>query len=422
MPRTTMFACLSLSLGIIAAAAILSHAGPLDPPAGPVAPSYKTLTEVEPRTAVSSANTPGDADSLYRIAKPGSYYLTGNITGVAGKCGIEIAASGVTLDLDGFEMLGVSNMGAFDGITVTSSDGKNITIRNGSIRNWGDCGIEFNSNAGHPPTHAILQNLHISDSVRLGVALEWDSMMTDCKLTDNRGDGVLAAPRCAFTRCIASGNGGDGFAVNYSCTIVECIAASNTGVGFALALSSTMSDSAAHHNATGSTGQGCTLTGCTFYDNIAAGFDGFEGNTITACTAYRNGTFGIGTARGSTVTDCSSHSNQTDGIRVVNQCLVRSNTCANNGEADGAGIHATSTDNRIEGNICIGADRGIDVDAAGNLIIRNSCSGNTINWVIVANNVCGPILDRTAPGSAAISGNSAPDSTGSTHPNANFTY
>ncbi|HRJ49801.1 MAG TPA: hypothetical protein PKU91_04675, partial [Phycisphaerales bacterium] len=88
----------------------------------------------------------------------------------------------------------------------------------------------------------------------------------------------------------------------------------------------------------------------------------------------------------------------------------------------GANIHATGNDNRIEGNNCILADRGIDVDAAGNIIVRNTCSGNTVNWDIVANNVVGPILDRTAPASAAISGNSAPDSTGSTHPNANFTY
>jgi hypothetical protein len=62
------------------------------------------------------------------------------------------------------------------------------------------------------------------------------------------------------------------------------------------------------------------------------------------------------------------------------------------------------------------------VSSAENIIIRNTCSGNTINWVIAANNVVGPILDRTAPASAAISGNSAPDSTGSPHPNANFTY
>lgn len=57
-----------------------AEAGDLNPPAGPVSPTHKTLTEIEPRTAISMANTPGDADSLFKITQPGSYYLTGNIT------------------------------------------------------------------------------------------------------------------------------------------------------------------------------------------------------------------------------------------------------------------------------------------------------------------------------------------------------
>src|SRR5690606_25957259 len=55
-------------------------AGPVNPPAGPVAPTHKTLTEVEPRIAVNAANTPGASGAMYVISQPGSYYLTGNIT------------------------------------------------------------------------------------------------------------------------------------------------------------------------------------------------------------------------------------------------------------------------------------------------------------------------------------------------------
>ena len=102
MNRTIILATAALTL----AAAGLLFAGPLDPPAGPVAPTYKTLTEVEPRIAINAANTPGDADSLFKITQPGSYYLTGNITGVVGRHGIEIAvpANGpsVTIDLMGY--------------------------------------------------------------------------------------------------------------------------------------------------------------------------------------------------------------------------------------------------------------------------------------------------------------------------------
>jgi len=46
---------------------------------------------------LNAANTPGDADSVFKITQSGSYYLAGNITGVSAKYGVEIAASGVTL-------------------------------------------------------------------------------------------------------------------------------------------------------------------------------------------------------------------------------------------------------------------------------------------------------------------------------------
>jgi hypothetical protein len=57
----------------------------------------KTLDQVEARTIVNTANTPGDVDNTFIISQPGSYYLSGNITGEAGKNGISIQADDVTL-------------------------------------------------------------------------------------------------------------------------------------------------------------------------------------------------------------------------------------------------------------------------------------------------------------------------------------
>src|SRR5689334_15197042 len=67
--------------------------GTLTPP-GPPGPTMKTLTEIEPRTPVSSLP--------FTISAPGSYYLTGNLNGVPGADGITVNVSGVTLDLNGF--------------------------------------------------------------------------------------------------------------------------------------------------------------------------------------------------------------------------------------------------------------------------------------------------------------------------------
>ena len=82
----------------------------------------------------------------------------------------------------------------------------------------------------------------------------------------------------------------------------------------------------------------------------------------------------------------------------------------------------TSTDNRIEGNNVTGNDRGIAVDLSGNLIIRNSASGNSVAYDIAAGNRYGPIIDISATGTAAVSGSSAASTVATTDPWANFTY
>ena len=49
-------------------------------------------------------------------------------------------------------------------------------------------------------------------------------------------------------------------------------------------------------------------------------------------------------------------------------------------------------------------DRGIDVDKSGNLIVRNSAWGNTVNYSISVNNKLGLII--TPADSGAVSGDS----------------
>src|SRR5437588_12623981 len=72
--------------------------GTLTPPGAP-APAMKTLTQIEPRTPISSLP--------YTVTNGGSYYLTANLTGVALQSGITIQADDVTLDLNGFTLIGV---------------------------------------------------------------------------------------------------------------------------------------------------------------------------------------------------------------------------------------------------------------------------------------------------------------------------
>src|SRR5215813_2047720 len=91
----------SLTLIALALMAVPALAGDLTPPPGPVGPTMKPLSQVEPRTPVTATTTPGDFNSVYQINQSGSYYLTGNVAGVTGKIGVKILVGNVTLDLNG---------------------------------------------------------------------------------------------------------------------------------------------------------------------------------------------------------------------------------------------------------------------------------------------------------------------------------
>ena len=437
MPRSPItipaFVCATL------AGTALLLAGPLDPPSGPVAPTYKTLAEVEPRIAINATNTPGDADSVFRITQRGSYYLTGSVFGVPGKHGIEIAANDVTLDLGGFVVRG--SAGTLDGINVSTVRGRAITVRNGNIMSWGDCGLEVEDNNGQP-SQVSLHNLEASLNAADGFRLRSTNTVIACKAIENGGDGFGAIGNTTFTHCAASLNGGRGISSGSGSVVSRCIANSNASTGFALAFQSTLSDAIAEGNAVGITGQACVIRDCvvsasdshgisvfgactiadsTFYRNGGNGVDLNGGTNIKNCTASENDGNGFSIGTTSSIQGCTARDNGSNGINATNAAIILQNQCHANGQGlfGGAGISVDGSDNRVEGNNCTGQDIGIDVNASGNIIIANTASGNTTNWSVVANNKCLVVLGTNA---GAINGDSGGVSPGSTNPWANFTY
>lgn len=374
----TLAATLTSLCMLVATLARVAHAGPINPPSGPVAPTPGP----EPRIPISALTTPGDADSLFKITQGGSYYLTGNVAGVAGKHGIEIASWGVTIDLNGFELNGVAD-GTLDGITIAVGEPRNITVLNGSVRSWDGDGVSI----------AAANGCRVEGLVS----------------ADNGGDGLSVGDYATVSRCSSFSDGGRGILVGFGGSITNCTSASSGSIGIVLGTGSTMSHCTSYFSGSHgiSAGLGCSISHCTVNNSTGDGFRLNESCMITASIAANNGQ---------------------DGIEASSGCVILNNNCRDNAvKASGAGIHTTGGDNRIEGNNCSDQDRGIDVDASGNVIIRNTCSRNFTDWSIAGDNIYGVIVDRripeTVPFSNPVNGFSAGSTLGNpADPNANYSY
>jgi parallel beta-helix repeat protein len=359
--RTQLIAALLLT-----AAAAITIAGPLTPPAGPIASTYKTLGDIEPRIPINAQTCPGGPTFCYGIAQPGSYYLTGDLAGESGKQVIRIGANNVTIDLNGFSIVG--GPGSVDGINGDILDISNVTVRNGTIRNCGD--------------HAIN-----TEPTQIGWLIE------NVRATNN-GGGIQLGRHSIVRNCISVANQGTGIGVIWGSTIENCIADNNIRGIVA--------------------GYATTITGCSAQYNDDYGIFAFDGSTVTTSSARHNTTDGFRIDANSRISNCTATENGRDGIRLGTGCTATGNSCSLNGPLAtelGAGIRATGERNRIEGNALAENYYAIRTEAAGSFIAANTARGHTaiLPFSFTAGCTYGPIVAATGPIST-------------TSPWANFSY
>lgn len=348
-------------------------AGPLDPPSGPIVPTNKTLTEVEPRIAVNATNTPPSGQYKVQISKPGSYYLTADVVGGAGEYGILINASNVTLDLNGFSIIG--SAGSFSGVSCSAPQ-SNITITNGIVRNWGSVGLFVdNVSAGR------YTDLTVASNGGSGLRVGSDSRVERCIVRSNGSigqSGIFAGIRTVVAECTATGSGGAGIQLSNDCSAYRCQTTNNNGAGIQAA-------------------SGSTITDCNAQGNSFGGF--YLGST---CTIER----------------CTANSNSEEGFLVgsstrVKDCIARLNPI-------GILVDTGSGYARIQDNECSQNGTGIKIAGTNCFVTGNSCSLNsTVNFNIIAGNRVGTIA--TTPLSPAINGSSG-GSSGTVDPASNFSY
>jgi hypothetical protein len=240
-----------LGLALVAAAG----AGELSPPMGPVQPTMKNLATVEPRTAISTATTPGDATSVFHVTQPGSYYLTADVQGESGKHGILVSAKGTTsIDLNGFSLHGVP--GSLDGV---SSDTTSLAVRNGAVQSWGGTGLLI--------AQGIVEQVRAKFNDGHGIRMLWGSVVKDCTAEANGLNGISIGDTSRVSGCVSKGNSGRGIQADGVVTITDCILYSNLQGGIHAGLGN--------------------ISGCVLFSHNAVsieitGFVFVSGNTITS--------------------------------------------------------------------------------------------------------------------------------------------
>jgi hypothetical protein len=302
--------------------------GPLTPP-GPPASLLKTLEQLEPRTDV--LRLPGSASIAHIIDRPGSYYLTGNLV-VTNQSGIRILSDDVTLDLNGFALLGATNRTAILGSTGL----ERVRIRNGILSGW-STGIDFLS--GGACTNAVLEDLAIA-------------------IIGGDTYGIYAGPDARVARCRVTGvTGGSGFGIILGeRSTVESSEVLNSLGGILVGAHSTVRD--------------CVIKNCPNSEGISAG----DSSIVQHNRADRTG----------------------GGIRVGHNCLVLENICTrSDGHGIYLfGSHSRVDGNVMNLNSGNGIQTAIGT--SNNVVIRNLARGNTnANYSFLGSVARGPTVTTT---------------------------
>lgn len=418
LDRRTLIAGASL----IGAAALVraAKAGQLDPPMGPVAPTGKSLADIEPRTPINLNTVPGDALAAHVITQPGSYYLTGDVEAPPSKNAILVVAPGnVAIDLRGFTIRGVG--GSRAGILCSGAPGPSyVEISDGFIRDCDGDGID-GGNAAVIEVHdvhvsrcdrgivargtCIIEACHVERCASHGVLIEPIQPPTsstvcividdcECRACGGHGFAILGDwsgidAALHIGDCDAVGNAIDGFHSDIStgsaraggkvCRALAPVVKSVSNGRYGLYFSTTPNPGGVADRSVGQyegvlcafNGQGgirlsnvhADLTGCDCSDNQGHGFefDSVDGE-IESSVASRNTGHGflLTNACAASVCDCTAYSNTEDGVRLDSTCT---------------GLSITECE-------CRGNTTGFRVDGPNNLLLWNTASGNGLNYQV----------------------------------------
>ncbi|MDP1663477.1 MAG: hypothetical protein Q8L55_16320 [Phycisphaerales bacterium] len=357
----------ALAVGLL----VLAGAGPVNPPAGAVAPTMKTLQEVEPRTALNTTNTPGDASSTYIITQPGSYYLTGDVRPTGGRNAIMVNADNVTLDLGGYSLDGSSDTTGFRAGITNSANRRNLRVFNGTIKSFRGYGM-----IGRFDTSSF-EDLAFIDS--------WGGQLE-----------IMQSTGCTVKNVRTRATSGEtGIQVGSNSTVEHCTVEG----GFV-----------------GITIQSGVVRGCSVMNPSAVGISATNALVVDCAVEGANSTSSIGNGgialgHGAKAERCVLRNCQSAGVNLTGRAEVVD--CQFTSCAKGV-TSSLSGRGRIEGNHFIICTTAISLGGASSFVVGNRFHLNTANIVMAAGNTVGEVLDFSAAGATLTAVN--------VHPAANVVY
>lgn len=307
------------------------------------------------------------------ITNAGSYVLTANLSGR-----VTIAASGVSLDLNGFTVDGDGAAGA--GVLVSGARTE-ISIRNGTVRDWAGHGVDAASALNSELRDVVVADCG-GDGLRLGSGL-----VLRCDALRCGGRGIDAGRGSIVSASRARNVGGTGLRAGAHTITVESTVRHSGGHGI-------------------DAGSGSMVDRATSRENGGDGVRLGEGGLLTASTSYVNGGVGIRTTgpgalvHGSTVfgnqgvgmvgafASMFAHNtirlNDAGGIVVSNRSYVLHNTALVS--SNGPALRMEGNEGRADGNHLAFSAFGLIAPGNNNLIVRNTAVGNATNYVVGARN------------------------------------
>ncbi|OAI42829.1 hypothetical protein AYO41_03460 [Verrucomicrobia bacterium SCGC AG-212-E04] len=297
----------------------------------------KTLTQVEPRTPISSLP--------FTISSSGSYYLTQNLSVATGD-GITVTADQVTLDLNGFVISSTANPASGYGIAMTNPNGPtDVTILNGRIK--GSVTYSGGSYSGAGFANGIASFINASSLRVCGVSVSGCS-----------GDGIhIPGTNTIVESCTVSTVGGEGI---QAATICRSSAAQCGQV--AIYANQTASDCVAQSTGSSSTLSARTATNCSATNSGP----GIALDVQFASSCYGDSISGEAIFAKSVI-NCGGFSSSNKGISAVSVMNCYGSSALNRGISADIVIGSTGNSN--------GGSFGINAAKLANTSVGTSATG-----------------------------------------------